>query len=197
MAKQFYAQLFKTLEEEAGAELENIVYTKSHASHYFVMTPTPRCLIKTGVVKDKNCKPLLARGNIDVDRLDKFVRDVCAFQFKKVQEAAHVAASTDAGVSKPGYADSGPMLFDFSKMRRSAEGITFVFPPGCSPQNDDGDENSGDDNLLIGLVGDVLIEPFWPEGLGIIRGFFCSARFHLYCRAVGHRRQPRGDAAAL
>lgn len=27
------------------------------------------------------------------------------------------------------------------------------------------------DALFVGLAGDALLEPFWPTGLGIIRGF--------------------------
>jgi len=26
----------------------------------------------------------------------------------------------------------------------------------------------------VSLVGDALLEPFWPEGLGIVRGFFSA-----------------------
>merc|ERR1711865_687451 len=33
-------------------------------------------------------------------------------------------------------------------------------------------ESASDDNALpVALVGDALLEPFWPEGLGIVRGF--------------------------
>merc|ERR1712232_1156267 len=60
----------------------------------------------------------------------------------------------------PTWADVGPRLFDFSKTCRSSDGIIFL--PGREGGND----------LLVALVGDALMEPFWPEGLGIIRGFF-------------------------
>merc|ERR1712139_287769 len=33
---------------------------------------------------------------------------------------------------------------------------------------------SNDDGLLVALVGDALLEPFWPEGLGIVRGFYSA-----------------------
>mmetsp|Transcript_21723 Transcript_21723/g.67809 ORF Transcript_21723/g.67809 Transcript_21723/m.67809 type:complete len:139 (+) Transcript_21723:571-987(+) len=82
----------------------------------------------------------------------------------------------DTKGSFPGHADEGPRLFDFSKMRRSQEGLKVTPPPGVDP------DASGveDDSLLSVLVGDCLVEPFWPEGLGVIRGFFsaldaCSA----------------------
>jgi len=31
---------------------------------------------------------------------------------------------------------------------------------------------SDDEALALVLVGDALLEPFWPQGLGAIRGFF-------------------------
>jgi hypothetical protein len=58
-------------------------------------------------------------------------------------------------------------LFDFSKLRRASEGLFFHNPPDAGATG----SSSGDDALLVGLVGDALLEPFWPEGLGIVRGF--------------------------
>jgi hypothetical protein len=174
MAKQFYLPFFKKVANTTGAELENIVYTKGHESHYFVMTPTHKSLVDAGVVIDKSCKPLLQRGNIDNAKLDVFVRKVAAFQFKTSEPAVLAAVEADlAGKGPVSYADSGPRLFDFSKMRRHLDGLTFVRPPASV-------QDIGGNSLLVTVVGDALIEPFWPEGLGIIRGFFsvldaCSA----------------------
>jgi len=56
-------------------------------------------------------------------------------------------------------------LFDFSKMKRSVKGLCFLEPQiqaNASPK------------LLCGVCGDALIEPFWPEGLGVVRGFFSA-----------------------
>lgn len=181
MAKQFYLALFQKVAETTGADLENIVYTKSHDSHYFVMTPTHKSLVEMGVIIDKAHKPLLARENVNQSKLDAFVRKVASFQFKATEPAVLSAALADlGGQSQVEHADSGPRLFDFSKMRRQVDGLTFLHPPTVSCSGEE--EQSGDvsDSLLVAVVGDALIEPFWPEGLGIIRGFFsvmdaCSA----------------------
>lgn len=176
MAKQFYLPFFKKVATNTGAELENIVYTKGHESHYFVMTPTHKSLVDAGVIIDKSCKPMLERGNIDNGKLDVFVRKIASFQFKTSEPPVLGAALADlGGKGQVAYADSGPRLFDFSKMRRHVDGLTFVRPP-ANARGEDGCANS----LLVTVVGDALIEPFWPEGLGIIRGFFsvmdaCSA----------------------
>lgn len=166
MAKQFYLPFFKQVAESTGADLENIVYTKGHESHYFVMTPTHGCLVEAGVIIDKSRKPMLSRGNIDTAKLDAFVRKVANYQFKADEPAVLAAVVADC-VGEPvvRYADGGPRLFDFSKMRRHSEGITFVRPQGVA-------NTSSKDSLLVSVVGDALIEPFWPEGLGIVRGFF-------------------------
>jgi hypothetical protein len=174
MARQFFRPLFTKLKEETGAELENIVFVKGHISHYFVMTPSRSCLVKTGVARDQGSE--LKGGNIDQLKLDEFVRKVAAFPFKRGQPAVYQALLDDGHGQKPDYVDNGPMVFDFSNMCRSGEGLAFVPPPGLDSWGEADDSN----HLLVGVVGDALIEPFWPEGLGISRGFFgvwdsCSA----------------------
>jgi len=172
MARQFYMSLFRQAAEETGVDLENIVYVKSPVAHYFVMTPTPKSLISTGVVIDESYRPLLARENINKAKLDEVVRRVIAFGWKQGVPSLLEALSKDLGGEQggfPGYADSGPRLFDFSKMRRSSEGLIFLRPTGHGPAEVPEEE---DDSLLVALAGDALMEPFWPEGLGIMRGFF-------------------------
>lgn len=174
-ARQFYMELFRKLQESTGAELENIVYVKSSLSHYFVMTPTLGCLIKTGVVIDAAYKPLLAKQNIDQACLDQFVQRVTSFPLKKGEPAVRQAILSDVGEhddSSMQYADSGPKLFDFSQTSRAADGLVFAQPPRNSLEGQDSEECCDADDLLIALVGDALVEPFWPEGLGLIRGFF-------------------------
>jgi len=171
LARQFYEKLFLQLQRETGAELENIVYTRSKASHYFIMTPTRRCLLELGILLDPSAKPALGPQNIDHERLDAFVRRIVAFRFKEGEATLPEAAAAAAGKDGTGvlrYADGGPGLFDFSSMKRAADGLTFLPPPrkdGVSL------EDCADRHLLVALAGDALIEPFWPEGLGIVRGF--------------------------
>jgi len=167
MARQFYTATFKRAAEETGVDLENIVYVKAPTAHYFVMTPTPKSLIATGIVIDEARKPMLDRDNINGEKLDALVRRVLSYRFKQGEPTVMEAVCKDLGGEEgrfPGYADSGPRLFDFSKMRRSSEGVIFL-PPAEA-------EGGEDSHLLVSLAGDALIEPFWPEGLGIVRGFF-------------------------
>jgi len=50
----------------------------------------------------------------------------------------------------------GCMIFDFSGIKRLENPATFV------------------DGIFVCAVGDALLEPFWPEGLGIMRGFMSA-----------------------
>lgn len=174
MARQFYADLFINLEKATGAQLENIVYVKADASHYMVMTPTPKCLVQTGVVKDASCWPMVTQENVDMAKLKEFCQKVAAYQLKKAEPAVIQAILSDLGQKDchARFADTGPRLFDFSSTSRASEGLVFANPPqgGVDGQGPSG--SNDDDSLLIALVGDALVEPFWPEGLGLIRGFF-------------------------
>lgn len=169
LARQFYEKLFQQLETETGAALENIVYTRSKASHYFVMTPTRRCLEECGVLRDPTHRPILDKSNVDAKALDEFIRRVVAFRFREGQATLPEAMAASQGPVGEGpaklcYADNGPQLFDFSKMKRANEGLSFLAPPSSIHQADSY-------HLLTALAGDALVEPFWPEGLGIARGF--------------------------
>jgi len=169
LASQFYEELFKRLAATTGAELENVVYTKSKASHYFVMTPTRRCLVRCGALRDGQHKPLLSKENVDRQALNAFVRRVVSFKFKDseptLQEAAADGTGDGEGSPDLAFADSGPQLFDFSKLRRASSGLVFLPSPA-------GDGSV--DPLPVALAGDALLEPFWPEGLGIVRGFLSA-----------------------
>mmetsp|Transcript_76676 Transcript_76676/g.248171 ORF Transcript_76676/g.248171 Transcript_76676/m.248171 type:complete len:935 (+) Transcript_76676:45-2849(+) len=179
LASQFYGPLFRRLSEATGAELENIVFTKSKGSYYFVMTPTRRCLAQCGVLRDPAHKPLIARENVDRAALEAFCRRVVGFRLKEgeptLQEVADEAVAEGApagaeGCGGLGFADRGPQLFDFSKLRRAAEGLAFLEPPPGAVAGRGADEVA----LPVLLAGDALLEPFWPEGLGIVRGFLSS-----------------------
>merc|ERR1712216_499923 len=76
----------------------------------------------------------------------------------KPGEASVTEVAAEVGPDALQYADKGPMLFDFSKLRRASEGLFFIDAPGAT------EESSDDNALAVGLVGDALLEPFWPEG---------------------------------
>lgn len=151
LARQFYAPLFRRCEETTGLELENIVCYISSLTHYFVMTPKLRSLQALGIVEEGTDGGSVAKVN--QERLAQVVKSVVKFPWKAEDPLlSNEALETPVGP---------PSLFDFSRTRRAANGLK-VMPAAVGT------------GMLVGLCGDSLIEPFWPEGLGIVRGFFAA-----------------------
>jgi 2-polyprenyl-6-methoxyphenol hydroxylase-like FAD-dependent oxidoreductase len=158
-ARQFNAPLFESLQEASGADLENIVYYKGENVHYIVMTPTKKCLLDTGVLKEDLAKDFLSSSNLDRLELSRFARRVGRYQ--GIPDSSELI-------------DKASNVFDFSETKRSeTASVGRVF-----------------------LVGDALLEPFWPEGLGIVRGFLTVLDA---CTAISFLNGEDGDrkAAAL
>lgn len=146
-SRQFKGKMFNEL-QRLGADLENIVYYQG-STHYFVMTPKKGCLLDAGVLKQdrKSGKALLDPNNIDKRKLRSFVRKIADFfNFPKSCEF----------LSEFG----GAQLFDFSSRHMSKSSCKFI--------------SQGSKHALVALVGDALLEPFWPEGLGVNRGFMSA-----------------------
>jgi hypothetical protein len=155
LARQFYEPLFKECEKQTGMCLENIVCYIAAQTHYFVMTPTKRSLVDLGVLSGEAADGDLL-STLNKAALARAVRDVCAFPWKP-EDAPLEEQTLNTPVGPP-------VLFDFSRPRRAATGIRILEGPAVS---------GGDPaRMIVGLCGDGLIAPFWPEGLGIVRGFF-------------------------
>lgn len=144
-ARQFNQELFMRLEQETGANLENIVYLRGEEAHYFVATPRRRGLLAVGVLPSSE-----ASG-------DSLHAEVPALR-------AHARAiATFFGLPPDCDFAAEPQLFDFSRRRSCSAALR---PAAMAPAA----AVSGAP-LLVAVVGDALLEPFWPEGLGITRGF--------------------------
>ncbi|MEQ2199346.1 hypothetical protein XENOCAPTIV_016242 [Xenoophorus captivus] len=151
VARIYNQKFFQDLLNETDIDLENIVYYKDD-THYFVMTAKRKSLLKRGVIKKdySNAEQLLAPGNVDHVALCLYAHDAAYFstggKLPELQFAQNQAGQHDVA------------MFDFTCMQR-AENASLVR------------ERRGK-KLLIALVGDCLVEPFWPLGTGIARGFF-------------------------
>jgi hypothetical protein len=154
-ARQFYTKEFQECEKLTGVELENVVCYISPQTYYFVMTPTKRSLVNLGIVSAAAPDGELL-STLDQAALAKAARAVAAFPWKPEDKPLQEQTLN----SPVGQAS----LFDFSRPRRAATGIRVR----------EGPRTDGPDppRMVVGLCGDGLIEPFWPEGLGVVRGFF-------------------------
>uniref|UniRef100_A0A671UFI6 Molecule interacting with CasL protein 1 n=1 Tax=Sparus aurata TaxID=8175 RepID=A0A671UFI6_SPAAU len=153
VARIYNQKFFQDLLTETGIDLENIVYYKDE-THYFVMTAKKKSLLKKGVIKQdySDAEELLAPANVDHEALCHYAHDAAYFS------TGGKLPDLEFEKNHAGKADVA--MFDFTCMHR-AENASLVR------------ERKGK-KLLMGLVGDCLVEPFWPLGTGIARGFLAS-----------------------
>lgn len=153
VARIYNQKFFQELHTQAGIDLENIVYYKDD-THYFVMTAKKKSLLKKGVIKQDHpdAEDLLSPANVDYDALCQYAHDAADFSTGgKLPDLQFVE-------NHNGRKDVA--MFDFTCMHR-AENASLVR------------ERRGK-KLLVALVGDCLVEPFWPLGTGIARGFLAA-----------------------
>jgi len=149
----FNQKFFNDLNEELGISLENIVYYKDE-THYFVMTAKKQSLLNKGVLLKNHPEPsaLLAPDNISQEALFQYAREAADFATKG--QLPHL----DFAVNHFGKPDVA--MFDFTSMYAADHSARVM-------------ERHGH-RLLQCLVGDSLLEPFWPTGTGCPRGFFSA-----------------------
>ncbi|XP_077931516.1 F-actin-monooxygenase MICAL3 isoform X4 [Halichoerus grypus] len=149
----FNQKFFQELREATGIDLENIVYYKDD-THYFVMTAKKQSLLDKGVILHDyaDTELLLSRENVDREALLNYAREAADFSTQQQ------LPSLDFAINHYGQPDVA--MFDFTCMYAS-ENAALVR------------EQNGH-QLLVALVGDSLLEPFWPMGTGIARGFLAA-----------------------
>ncbi|XP_032295311.1 F-actin-monooxygenase Mical isoform X9 [Drosophila virilis] len=149
----FNQAFFKELYSRTGIDLENIVYYKDE-THYFVMTAKKHSLIDKGVIIEDMADPaeLLAPANVDTQKLHDYAREAAEFSTQYQMPNLEFAVNH---YGKPDVA-----MFDFTSMFAAEMSCRALVRKGC--------------RLLQCLVGDSLLEPFWPTGSGCARGFLSS-----------------------
>ncbi|XP_023165273.2 F-actin-monooxygenase Mical isoform X4 [Drosophila hydei] len=149
----FNQAFFKELYSRTGIDLENIVYYKDE-THYFVMTAKKHSLIDKGVIIEDMADPaeLLASANVDTQKLHDYAREAAEFSTQYQMPNLEFAVNH---YGKPDVA-----MFDFTSMFAAEMSCRVMVRKGC--------------RLLQCLVGDSLLEPFWPTGSGCARGFLSS-----------------------
>ncbi|CAN7994467.1 unnamed protein product, partial [Ixodes pacificus] len=149
----FNQKFFQDMRESTGIDLENIVYYKDD-THYFVMTAKKQSLLDRGVIIDdySDTASLLSPENVDRAALTEYARDAADFA------TGYALPSLEFAVNHYGQADVA--MFDFTSMYAADNACRLLERRGHW--------------LLQGLVGDCLLEPFWPTGSGCARGFLSS-----------------------
>lgn len=129
---------------EVGVDLENIVYYRGEM-HYLVMTPRRQNLLDQGVLK-------LDYPNVaDLVLDDNINKPVLHTYLKRVVNFCKIPQKEEF---------TRVRIFDFSSRTRADKAASILSSKGKK--------------LYVGLIGDSLMEPFWPEGLGTCRGFLSA-----------------------
>ncbi|XP_061488477.1 F-actin-monooxygenase MICAL1 [Rhineura floridana] len=153
VARIYNQKFFQNLCNKTGIDLENIVYYKDD-THYFVMTAKKQSLLKKGVILNDNLdiESLLSPENVNQEALLAYAKEAANFstnyRLPDLQFALNHRSRPDVD------------MFDFTCMSRSDNAALVRDCNGTK--------------LLIGLVGDCLVEPFWPLGTGVGRGFLAA-----------------------
>ncbi|XP_060101780.1 F-actin-monooxygenase MICAL3 isoform X3 [Heteronotia binoei] len=149
----FNQKFFQDLREATGIDLENIVYYKDD-THYFVMTAKKQSLLDKGVILHDyaDTELLLSRENVDQEALLSYAREAADFSTNQQLPSLEFAINH--------YGQPDVAMFDFTCMYAS-ENAAMV-------------REVNHHQLLVALVGDSLLEPFWPMGTGIARGFLAA-----------------------
>ncbi|VTJ71866.1 Hypothetical predicted protein [Marmota monax] len=153
VARIYNQKFFQSLLKATGIDLENIVYYKDD-THYFVMTAKKQCLLRLGVLHQDLLETdrLLGSTNVVPEALQHFARAAADFathgKLGKLEFAQDAHGRPDVSA------------FDFTSMLRAESSARVQEKHGA--------------RLLLGLVGDCLVEPFWPLGTGVARGFLAA-----------------------
>ncbi|XP_059360957.1 protein-methionine sulfoxide oxidase mical3b-like isoform X5 [Carassius carassius] len=165
----FNQRFFQDLRQATGIDLENIVYYKDD-THYFVMTAKKQSLLEKGVIlRDyADTEMLLSRDNVDQNALLSYAHEAADFSTN------HQLPTLDFAINH--YGEPDVAMFDFTCMYAS-ENAAMVRQRRGHP-------------LLVALVGDSLLEPFWPMGTGIARGFLGAMDTAWMVRSWGQGNTP-------
>ncbi|KAM8893111.1 F-actin-monooxygenase mical2b-like isoform 8-T8 [Spinachia spinachia] len=149
----FNQKFFMELKEDTGIDLENIVYYRDN-THYFVMTAKKHSLLEKGVIMNDyiETERLLSPDNVNQKALLSYAREAADFGTN------YQLPSLDYAINHYGQPDVA--MFDFTSMYASENAALIREKHGHQ--------------LLVTLVGDSLLEPFWPMGTGCARGFMAA-----------------------
>jgi len=164
LGRQYDQDFFKDMATETGVDLENIVYYKDEV-HYFVMTAKKASLLAAGVLKedipDEEGGPraaILQSSNVDKEMLMEYAKKAALFATEK--KSTKLPHTTWAMLPRGPNGVPDCCIFDFTNLYAARVAARVNVRKGQP--------------LLCTIVGDSLLQPFWPEGTGCARGFLSA-----------------------
>ncbi|KAI8822657.1 uncharacterized protein EV422DRAFT_566332 [Fimicolochytrium jonesii] len=138
--------------EKLGVGIENMEYMRGLKTHFLVITVKRASLHEAGVLRNNEgtVHDVLSPTNVDITQLRSFAR--------------HTASSVGVPPDAPFCAQHGVQLFDFSAKAMTMQSLKFLSPA----------DDPTHPTAVVLPIGDAFQNPFWPQGLGINRGFHTS-----------------------
>jgi flavin-dependent dehydrogenase len=166
--KMAFKDFFKKLNSEAKADVESLIYYKASFHNYVIITPTRDNLVQHGL-SGKVYTLGVGRDNISKEKLEE--KDKLRRYVAGVVKAAGIPL--DETLPNGGFvkAPNDCMSFDFAECWNTPKNFAFNLPP---PDYDTDQHGEWEGSRLVApvcLCGDALLEPFWPLGLGLKRGW--------------------------
>ena len=157
LSKQYHQEFFANIEKDKGIALENIVYFKGE-THYFVMTATRKSLLNRGVLirNEGGRDTLVSPSNINKDEMYKYAIDAAEYSTNALSQKL---PTREFALDHSGNPDVS--VFDFTDLYSASNASRVKM-------------TTGHNKLLMAVVGDSLLQPFWPEGTGCARGFLSA-----------------------
>jgi len=185
--KMVFKEFFQKIQAEADADIENLIYYKSSYHNYLIIVPKRADLVKRGL-SGKVYHFGVGRDNAAADmRSDE--KEKLKGYCRRVLKAAGIPV--DEQLENGGFVDAPNdcMAFDFAECWNTKKSIIFNVPPPDYDVEQHGQWMCRNLVPPLALCGDALLEPFWPMGLGLKRGWqaimdTCYAFDNIYNRTL-------------
>ncbi|KAJ3120734.1 hypothetical protein HK098_004274 [Nowakowskiella sp. JEL0407] len=166
---------FTQLKDVHNIDIENIAFYRSDESHYVVFTPRKGNLLSRGVLNSDCGADLVKPFNVNREKLLMYCRDVAnACGIPETCQFVQIPSSTSTDV-EPQQLREDVSIFDFStKSAATRPSILSIANNASQPSP-----------LLVGLVGDSLLAPFWPLGTGLAHATLSSLDLAWTLRELG------------
>jgi hypothetical protein len=165
--KMVFKEFFGKLQTEADADIENLIYYKASTHNYTILVPKREDLIKHGLSGKVYTFHQGREGGAKRDEEKQKLKDYCG----RVLQAAGIPV--DPQLENGGFVNqpNDCMAFDFAECWNTKKSLHFNLPPPGYDVEEDGEWDGRKLVPFVALAGDSLLEPFWPMGLGLKRGW--------------------------
>jgi len=162
-----FKEFFGKIQEQADADIENLIYYKASTHNYTILVPKRADLIKHGLSGKVYSFHQGREGNGARDEEKEKLKTYC----RNVLIAAGIPVDEEA--SNGGFVGvpNDCMAFDFSECWNTKKSLHFNLAPPNYSVEEDGEWEGRKLVPFVCLAGDALLEPFWPMGLGLKRGW--------------------------